>query len=91
MNSDNTSQTTSYFGNAFTAPGLPVFRRTITGHHDDGKAYLVVQDNGDHQQVRKSPGFNFEAAETSMFCTFGSPVDLNDDDDIKAAHSDWQV
>ncbi|KAH8898125.1 hypothetical protein GQ53DRAFT_837115 [Thozetella sp. PMI_491] len=84
------SKPNSYFGDAFTAPGLPVFRRTITGHRQDGKACFVVQDNGDHRVVRRAPGFDFEAAETNLYTTFGSPVNLNNDDDLGAAQNEWK-
>lgn len=81
----------SYFGDAFTAPGLPVFQRTATGHHGDGKAYFLIRDHGDHRQVRTVSGFNFEAAETNIYNTFESPLDLNEDDDLHAAQHGWKV
>ena len=92
MTSTSTTASTgdsSYFGASFTAPGLPVIKRTITGHREDGSTHFIVRDNGDHQVIRKGKGM--EAAQTVLYSTFGMPVDINKDDDVKAAAQDWQV
>jgi hypothetical protein len=91
MTSIRPSQTTSYFGDRFTAPGLPEFKRTITGHKEDGLAYFVVRDNGDNRHVRKAAGFGFEAAEANIYTTFDSPVNLNEDNDLRGSLHEWQV
>ncbi|KAK5046223.1 hypothetical protein LTR84_008366 [Exophiala bonariae] len=81
----------SYFGEAFTAPGLPRFTRTITGHDEqDGSTRFLVRDEGDHQVVRKAKGFDFEAAQTVLYATFGVPVDLKDNDDIRAVREGYK-
>ena len=91
MPTNESARSQSYFGDSFTAPGLPIFQRTITGHHDDGKAYFVGRDNGDKRTIRTVPGSVFEAAEANLYCTFGGKVDLNNDDDLIAAQIDWKV
>jgi len=70
---------------------LPAFKRTITGHKEDGLAYFLVRDGGDNRYVRKAAGFDFEAAETNIYSTFESPVNLNKDDDLQASLHEWQV
>ena len=81
----------SFFADGFIAPGLPDFRRTITGHDDQGSARFLVRDNGDHRVFRKAKGFDFEAAETSIYNTFETPTDISENKDITAARDDWPV
>jgi hypothetical protein len=68
-----------------------ITKGAITGHHKDRKAYFEVRDNGDKHRVRSAPGFDFEAAETNIYSTFASPVDLNNNDDVHAALHEWKV
>lgn len=86
--SNDTSQS-SYFGDKFFAPEFSPINRSITGHHADGSAHIVVQDQGEHHLLRKSAANEF--AETVLYTTFGSPVDLNGNDDLQAAREGWQV
>ena len=79
----------SYFGNSFFAPAFPAMNRSVTGHDTDGKARFLEHDHGEHHQLRRSNGNEF--AETVLYTTFGNPVDLNGDDDFRAARHDWQV
>ena len=56
-------------------------QRFITGHHDDGKSYFLATDDGDHHQVRGKA----QAVENILYSTYEHPVDLSNDEDIRAS------
>lgn len=87
----STSNSSSYFNGSFTAPGLPVFQRTITGHKEDGLGYFLVSDNGDHRVIRNAAGFNYEAAQSVMYGTFEVPLDITGVDDLGAIRDGYKV
>ena len=89
MATNNSINGGTYFGDNFTASGFNVINRTVTGHHADGSAHFIVRDNGDHRCIRRAK--DMEASEVVLYSTFGSPVDINNEDDINAAQKDWPV
>lgn len=89
--SATTPESTSYFNGSFTAPGLPVFQRTITGHKEDGLGHFLVSDNGDHRIIRTAAGFNYEGAQSVMYGTFEVPLDITGVDDLSAIHEGYKV
>lgn len=91
MTLETTTNETSYFNGSFTAPGLPVFKRTITGHHEDGLGHFLVSDSGDHRISRKAAGFPYEAAQAVMYGTFEMPVNINGVDDLDAVREGYKV
>lgn len=91
MTLETTTDETSFFNGSLTAPGLPVFRRTVTGHHEDGLGHFLVSDFGDHRIVRKAAGFPYEAAQAVMYGTFEMPVNINGVDDLDAIHERYKV
>lgn len=91
MATSTPAQEPSYFNGSFTAPGLPVFRRTVTGHQADGLGHFLISDNGDHRVVRKAEGFNYEAAQAVLYGSFEVPTDINGVDDIDAIRQGYTV
>ena len=81
-----TNEGTSYFGDSICAPSFQPVHRFITGHRSDGCAHFLIDDNGSHHSIRNiGHGDGAEAAETILYSTFGSPVNITDDDDVHAA------
>lgn len=66
---------------SFPAPGLPDQNRHIIGHNDEGKSVFLMSDNGDHAAVMVEGA----AAQNIPYSTNCTPVDLDDDKDIKFA------
>lgn len=91
MSLETTPNEASYFNGSLTAPGLPVFRRTITGHQEDGLGHFLVSDSGDHRIARKAEGFNYEAAQAVMYGTFEMPVNINGVGDLNAIREGYKV
>lgn len=91
MTLETTTNETSYFNGSFTAPGLPVFKRTITGHDQDGLGHFLVSDSGDHRIARKAAGFPYEAAQAVMYGTFEMPVSINGVHDLDAIREGYKV
>lgn len=65
----------------FPAPGLRKTQRFITGHNSEGKGYFVTSDHGDHHRVMGEK----QAVANILYSTRETPVELNDDVDIKFA------
>ncbi|CEN60512.1 hypothetical protein ASPCAL02948 [Aspergillus calidoustus] len=65
----------------FPADGLRSCRRFITGHNAEGKGVFIVDDTGDHHRLL----VDGEAAANIIYSTNESPVDMNDDKDVKYA------
>jgi hypothetical protein len=65
----------------FPADGLRSSRRFITGHNAEGKGVFIVDDTGDHHRLL----VDGEAAANIIYSTNESPVDMNDDKDVKYA------
>jgi hypothetical protein len=72
----------------FPAPGLRTSRRFITSHNKDGKGVFVVDDTGDHHRVNVGgrPGVG-----NIIYSTAETPVDMNDDKDMKYARDNAEV
>ncbi|CAJ2505663.1 Uu.00g130570.m01.CDS01 [Anthostomella pinea] len=70
-----------YITNGFPAPGLRRTVRHITGHNDNGKSVFLSADSGDHHKIMGDQ----QAIANILYSTIETPVDLNDDVDIKHA------
>ena len=67
--------------NGYPAPGLRNTERFITSHNAEGKGYFHTSDHGDHHRVMGEK----QAVMNIMYSTNETPVDLNDEADIKFA------
>ena len=65
----------------YPAPGLRNTERFITAHGADGKGYFHTSDHGDHHRVMGEK----QAVMNIIYSTRETPVDLNEDVDIKFA------
>lgn len=70
-----------YVKDGFPAPGLPRTVRYITGHNAEGKGVFLVSDAGDHHRKMGAD----QALANILYSTTETPVDFNDDKDIKQA------
>ncbi|KAL4783259.1 hypothetical protein BJX76DRAFT_368498 [Aspergillus varians] len=67
--------------NGFPAPGLRKTVRHITGHSPEGKSIFLSTDCGAHHRVMGEQ----QAVANILYSTKETPVDLNDDVDLKYA------
>lgn len=65
----------------FPAPGLSRIVRHITGHNAEGKSVFLSTDGGDHHHVMGEK----QAISNIIYSTNVTPVEVNDDVDIKYA------
>lgn len=65
----------------FPAPGLPRTQRYITGHNAEGKGVFLSTDSGGHFRPMGAD----QAIATILYSTHQTPVNLNDDADVKYA------
>ena len=65
----------------FPAPGLRKTVRHITGHNAEGKGVFIQTDTGDHHRIIG----NDQAIANIIYSTKETPVELNDDADLKYA------
>ena len=65
----------------YPAPGLRNTSRFITSHNDEGKGYFHTSDHGSHHRVMGEK----QAVMNIMYSTSSTPVDLNNESDIKFA------
>jgi len=65
----------------FPAERLRPIRRFITGHNKEGKGVFIVDDVGDHHRIL----VDGEAVANIIYSTQESPVDMNNDKDVKFA------
>ncbi|KAI0869638.1 hypothetical protein GGS24DRAFT_478135 [Hypoxylon argillaceum] len=70
-----------YITQGFPAPGLRRTFRHITGHNNEGKTVFLSTDSGDHHSLMGEQ----QAIANILYSTMETPVDLNDDVDIKHA------
>ncbi|KAI1465639.1 uncharacterized protein F4812DRAFT_466086 [Daldinia caldariorum] len=70
-----------YISQGFPAPGLRRNVRHITGHDANGKAVFKSTDCGDHHLIMGEQ----QGLSNIMYSTHETPVDINDDVDIKYA------
>ncbi len=70
-----------YITQGFPAPGLRRTVRHITGHNDEGKTIFLTTDCGDHHSLMGEQ----QAIANILYSTMETPVDLNDNVDIKHA------
>lgn len=70
-----------YIVGGFPAPGLPRTVRHITGHNDEGKSVFVSTDCGNHHRMMGDQ----QALANIMWSTHETPVDMNNDKDLKEA------
>ncbi len=67
---------------SFPAPGLSQIVRHITGNTADGKSRFLESDSGEHYRFMVEN----RAVANIIYSTQETPVDLNDDKDVKMAH-----
>ena len=65
----------------YPAPGLRNTERFITAHGADGKGHFHTSDHGDHHRIMGEK----QAVMNILYSTRETPVDVNDDADIKFA------
>ena len=65
----------------FPAPGLRRTIRHITGHNPHGKGVFLSTDCGDHHLIMGDQ----QAVSNILYSTTSTPVDLNDDADLRHA------
>lgn len=65
----------------FPADELRSCRRFVTGHNADGQGVFIKDDTGDHHRLLVDGG----AAANIIYSTKESPVDMNDNKDVKYA------
>ncbi|RAH42314.1 cupin domain-containing protein [Aspergillus brunneoviolaceus CBS 621.78] len=70
-----------YVLNGFPAPGLRKTVRHITGHNLDGQSVFLSTDCGAHHRVMGEQ----QAVANILYSTKETPVDLNDEADLKYA------
>ncbi|PYI36018.1 hypothetical protein BP00DRAFT_442030, partial [Aspergillus indologenus CBS 114.80] len=70
-----------YVTTDFPVTGLSRVVRHITGHDAQGQSVFLATDNGDHHRVLGEQ----QAIGNIIYSTNQSPVELNDDVDIKYA------
>jgi hypothetical protein len=70
-----------YIAQGFPAPGLRRTVRHITGHTADGKATFLSTDCGDHHLIMGEE----QALSNIIYSTHQTPVNINDDADVKHA------
>ncbi|KAI1800127.1 hypothetical protein F4811DRAFT_53465 [Daldinia bambusicola] len=70
-----------YVANGFPAPGLPRTVRHITGFNPDGQSVFLSTDSGDHHRIMGEQ----QAVANIIYSTAETPVDLNDNADVKHA------
>lgn len=71
-----------FITDGFPAPGLRRSTRHITGHNEEGKSVFLATDSGAHHRVMGKK----QAVANILYSTRETPVDLNDDADIKHAN-----
>ena len=72
-----------FITDGYPAPGLRKCQRLITGHGEDGKGHFLVTDAGDHHRVMGEK----QAVAVIPYSTKETPVELNDDADMKFARN----
>ena len=70
-----------YIAQGFPAPGLRRTVRHITGHDAEGKEIFLSTDCGDHHLIMGEQ----QALSNIVYSTQETPVDINDDVDVKHA------
>ena len=70
-----------YVSTGWPAPGLRRNVRHITGHNAEGKAIFLGTDCGDHHRIIG----NQQAIANILYSTKETPVDFQDDQDVKYA------
>lgn len=70
-----------YIVGGFPAPGLRRTVRHITGHNAEGKSVFVSTDCGNHHRMMGDQ----QALANIMWSTHATPVDMNNDKDLKEA------
>lgn len=70
-----------YVTTEFPVAGLTRVVRHITGHNAEGKSVFLSTDCGDHHRVMGEK----QAISSIIYSTHETPVELNDDADIKYA------
>ena len=65
----------------FPADGLRSTRRFISSHNNEGKGIFAVDDDGEHHRVLVKGG----AVANIIYSTCDTPVDMNEDKDMKYA------
>lgn len=73
-----------YYTESFPAPGLRQIFRHITGQNDQGQSVFLHSDHGDHYRLMVEK----QAVANILYSTRETPVDLNDDVDVKKAKAE---
>ena len=73
-----------YHTESFPAPGLRQIFRHITGQNDEGQSVFLHSDHGDHYRLMVEK----QAVANILYSTRETPVDLNDNVDVKKAKAE---